>query len=58
MTQRKEELAADGVPRDAEHDIVAANAVKFREKTTMAAAARPKGQNTEKDTRKEPSRKK
>jgi hemerythrin superfamily protein len=58
MMQRKEELESDGVPADSEHDMVAANTGKFREKTTMAAAAIPREQTSERQTRKEPSRKK
>jgi hypothetical protein len=58
MMQRKEELNSDGIPADSEHDIVAANTGKFREKTTMATGAIAKEQNSERQTRKEPSRKK
>ena len=50
MMQRKEELALDGVPEDPEHEMVAANPGKVREKTTMA--------RSKTSSRKEPSRKK
>jgi len=58
MMQRKEELESDGVPADSEHDMVAANSGTFRERTSVAAAAIPRGENPERQTRKEPSRKK
>jgi hypothetical protein len=45
MIRRKEELES-------------ANTGKFRERTTMAAAAIAKGQNPDRQTRKEPGRKK
>jgi hemerythrin superfamily protein len=52
MMQRKEELESDGVPTDSEHEMVAANPGKIRERTTMARTT------PDRKTRKEPSRKK
>jgi hemerythrin superfamily protein len=36
MMQRKEELASEGVPEDAEHEIIAENPGRLRERTTVA----------------------
>jgi len=37
MMQRKEELSSEGVPEDAEHEIVAENPGRIRERTTVAS---------------------
>jgi len=58
MMQRKEELESEGVPADSEHEMVAANPGKVREKTMMASAKKAAAQGSDRETRKTPSRKK
>jgi hemerythrin superfamily protein len=59
MMQRKEELASEGVPEDSEHEMVAANPGKIRERTTVAGAGGSSSGSGSKTTgRKEASRKK
>jgi hemerythrin superfamily protein len=57
MMQRKQELVSAGVPEDSEHKMVSANPGKIRETTSMAGERKTK-ENPERETRKEPSRKK
>jgi hypothetical protein len=43
MMQRKEQLETEGVPEDAEHEIVAENPEKIKERTTVAGDGRSSG---------------